>query len=91
MPVLGAIERSEFTLSLSFDLRLLDASGRPVWARTYADHAGLLVWTSPRIGEEPLQVGLVRLANEAAWRLAQRAALDLRQWLADERYRARAL
>jgi hypothetical protein len=51
--------------------------------RTY--DAGREVWKPRPRPTEMAEDGIVRLAHEAAWRLAQQAVLDLRQWLEAQR------
>ena len=87
------ITKREASTQLSFDLSLLDAQGRPVWTRTYADRDGSFVWIEPPESKdsERWPHGLGRLAHEAAWRLSQQALRDLREWLAEERMKPRQL
>jgi len=75
---------------LAFDLRVLDAQGRPVWTRTY--DSGREIYKRPALlRSETLPVGLVRMAHESAWRLSQQVVVDLRDALAAERSRPREL
>lgn len=81
------------TVALDFDLRVVDGQGRAAWSRIYHDakeHSlgELLALVEP--GETALETE-VRLAHEAAWRLAQQVLHDLREWLAVERLRPREL
>jgi hypothetical protein len=64
---------------LAFDLRLLDSQGRTASTRSY--DAGRETWTPKPRATELAEDGIVRLAHEAAWHLAQQAVLDLRRWL----------
>lgn len=75
---------------LAFDLRVLDAQGRPVWTRTY--DSGREIYKRPALlRSETLPVGLVRMAHESAWRLSRQVVVDLRDALAAERSRPREL
>lgn len=88
---LTAIGQREFSSKVTVDLTLLDTDGHTVWTRSFADDGGRLTWTSPSIGGEPLFDGIVRLSHEAAWRVAQRAAQDLREWTDVQRLQPREL
>lgn len=89
VPIFGMIGDTEVDVQLAFDLRLLDAQGRSVWTRSY--DSGRVVWKRPSGSSESGDAGIVRLAHEAAWRLAQQMATDLRDWLAAERGKPREL
>jgi hypothetical protein len=90
IPVVGTlIVISEVDTRLAFDLRLLDAQGHTVLTRTY--DGGREIWKAPPETFEWSADGIVRLAHEAAWRLAQQAVRDLRDWLEAERIRPREL
>ena len=89
MPILGVIGDSQIEVQLTFDLRLIDARGGTVWTRSY--DSGTVVWKRPPGRSESLPAGIVRLAHEAAWRLSQQAANDLREWLEAERVKPREL
>jgi hypothetical protein len=81
---------SEIGARLSFDLSLLDAQGRSVWTRSY--DSGHEIYKRPSFwSHERAPDGLVRMAHEAAWRLAQQAIADLRDWIATERNKPREL
>lgn len=80
---------SELSVQVAFDLRLLDAQGRTVWAQP--NDSGRQVWDHPLFGKEQKDDGIVRLAHEGAWRLTQRAVVDLRDWAAGEPLKAREL
>lgn len=81
------------TVNLAFETLLFDARGRGAWTRSYHDDQDY------PLGERLFLVGPdenrrdaeVRLAHEAAWRLAQQVLRDLRAWLAAERARPREL
>lgn len=89
VPIFGIIGETEVDVQLAFDLRLLDARGRSVWTRSY--DSGRVVWKRPSGSSEAGDAGIVRLAHEAAWRLSQQMATDLRDWLAAERSKPREL
>ena len=81
------------TVALSFDSKVDDTAGRTAWSRIYHDAriypmSEQLYLVAP--GENSLDAE-VRLAHEAAWRLAQQVLRDLRQWLATERMKEREL
>lgn len=83
LPGLPLIVVDEVDVWLAIDLRLLDVQGRTAMTRTY--DAGRELWKPKPRQTEMAEDGIVRLAHEAAWRLAQQAALDLRQWLQAQR------
>lgn len=91
VPPLSQVVRYEASTRLAFDVSLLDAQGGPVWTRTYDDDTGRLVWTTPSADSTPLPKDIGRVAHESAWRLAQRASHDLREWMDTERMRPRSL
>jgi hypothetical protein len=81
------------TVGLDFDLALLDGRGRTAWSKIYHDAKDYplgeqLTLVDP--GETAMETE-VRLAHEAAWRLAQQVLRDLREWLEAERLRPREL
>lgn len=81
---------SEVSARLAFELSLLDAQGRTVWTHSY--DSGREVYKRPSFwSNELLPEGLLRMAHEAAWRLAQQALIDVREWLATERNKPREL
>ncbi len=82
-----AVGQFEASTRLSIQLRLFDGQGLLAWARNYDDGAQLGVWSYP--SDPDWHTGLQRIAHEAAWRLAQRALQDLREWHAGERTRLR--
>lgn len=81
------------TVNLSFETVLFDARGRSAWTRIYQDDKDYAL--SERLflvgPGETTHAAEVRLAHEAAWRLAQQVLRDLREWLAKERARPREL
>ncbi len=90
IPVIGTlIVISELDTPLAFDLRLLDAQGQTVLLRTY--DGGREIWKAPPETSEGSVDGIVRLAHEAAWRLARQAVYDLRGWVEAERGKPRGL
>jgi hypothetical protein len=91
LPPLSSIQRYEARTRLAIDLSLLDAHGIPVWIRTYDDDSGHLVWTTASADSTPLPEDIGRVVHESAWRLAQRALLDLREWIDAERMKPREL
>jgi hypothetical protein len=81
------------TVALDFDLRVVDRQGRAAWSRIYHDAKDYplgeqLTLVEP--GETAMETE-VRLAHEAAWRLAQLVLRDLREWLEAERLKPREL
>ena len=91
VPPLSQVVRYEASTRLAFDVSLLDAQGGLVWTRTYDDDTGRLVWTTPSTNSTPLPKDIGRVAHESAWRLAQRASHDLREWMDTERMGPRSL
>lgn len=91
VPPLSQVVQYEASMRLAFDVSLLDAQGGLVWTRTYDDDSGHLVWTTPSADSTPLPKDIGRVAHESAWRLAQRASDDLREWMRTERMRPRSL
>jgi hypothetical protein len=91
LSLLTGISKYESSALLALYLTLFDAQGRAVWTRAYSDDVGRLTWTSPPTDSESLPEGITRLAHEAAWRLSQQAARDLRDWLEAERAKPRKL
>jgi len=89
VPILGVIGDTEFDVQVAIDMRLLDAQGRTVWTHRY--DSGRAVWQRPAGSGESASAGIVRLTHEAAWRLAQQAVAELREWLEAERLRPREL
>jgi len=89
VPYLGVIGDTEVDVQMTFELRLLDGQGRSVWTRSY--DSGRVVWKRLAGSNESGDAGIVRLAHEAAWRLSQQAATDLRDWLVAERGKPREL
>jgi hypothetical protein len=90
LPWLGAaLDDHEYDVQLAIDVTLLDAQGGVVWTRSYDD--GRQVWAHEWTGQGMVTQALLRLTHEAAWRLAQRAVNDLRDWVQDERMRPRSL
>jgi hypothetical protein len=89
VPIFGIIGDTEIDVLVAFEMRLLDAQGRTVWTRTY--DSGRVVWKRPAGSKESGEAGIVRLAHEAAWRLSQQVATDLRDWLVTERSKPREL
>lgn len=87
----GAVGQVESTVRLAIELSLIDAQGRTVWTRTYADDAGRVVLPRFEGIPESQPQAIVRLAHEAAWRLARQLAGDYRAWWAEERARPREL
>jgi hypothetical protein len=83
VPGMPIIVGSRVDVRLELDLRLIDAQGQAVLARSHA--AGPEVWTPKPRTTEQAEDGIVRLAHEAAWRLAQQAAGELRAWLEAQR------
>lgn len=81
------------TVALDFELRVLDGQGRTAWSTIYHDAKDYpfgeqLTLVEP--GETAMDTE-VRLAHEAAWRLAQQVLRDLRAWLKTDRLRPRQL
>ncbi len=68
LPGLPLVVVSEVEVRLAFDLQLLDARGHTVQVRTY--ESGREVWMPKPRATEMAEDGIVRLAHEAAWRLA---------------------
>jgi hypothetical protein len=91
LSLLAGVSKFESSILLSLDLTLFDAQGQPVWTRAYSDDAGRFEWTTPSMDPEAIFQGITRLAHEAAWRVSQQAAHDLREWLETERARPRKL
>ena len=91
VPPLSHVLQYEATTTLAFDVTLFDARGALVWTRTYDDDSGRLVWTTPSADSTPMPKDIGRVAHESAWRLAQRASRDLREWMDVERMRPRSL
>ena len=90
LPGMVFVHKFDVSLQIGFELQLLDARGRPLWARRY--DSGRILWTPPdRMSTEQSPEGVLRLAHEAAWQLAQQAALDVRAWLDAERRQERQL
>jgi hypothetical protein len=87
----AGITKLETSATLTIDLSLFDAQGRPVWTRTYQDDTGRLTWTSPSTSRESVPEGLTRLAHEAGSGLSRQAARDVRDWLEAERGEPRRL
>jgi hypothetical protein len=91
VPPLSQVVQYEASTTMAFAVSLLDAQGRLVWTHTYDDDAGRLIWTTPSADSTPLPEDIGRVAHESAWRLAQRASRDLREWMHTERMRSRSL
>ena len=91
IPPLSTVNRYETSTRFVFDVSLFDAQGGHVWRHTYEDDAGRLAWTTPAANSTPLPEDIGRLAHEAAWRLAQRATRDLREWMDMQRLQPREL
>ncbi|WP_088279434.1 hypothetical protein [Ideonella sp. A 288] len=89
VPLLGLVGDTETDVQVSVDVRLLDTEGRTVWSRQYDD--GRQVWQPRWLGYEAGPDAIVRLAHEAAWRVARRVADDLRDAVAADRNRPRSL
>jgi len=88
--LVGFVGQAEHRTTLALDLSLLDAQGRTLWTRTVVDDAGRVVLPNFQQPESEPQA-LLRLAHDAAWRLAVQLAADHRQWWSEERARPRAL
>jgi hypothetical protein len=88
LPLLGGISDSEYEAHLALDVTALGPRGEVLWTRSYDDGRRIWqhVWTDALFAE-----GLLRLTHEAAWRLAQQAMHDLREWSEGERLRPRDL
>jgi len=91
LPPLSSIQQYEATTRLAIDVSLLDARGSPIWTRTYDDDSGRLVWTTASAVSTPLPEDIGRLVHECAWRLAQQALRDVREWISIERMKPREL
>ena len=89
LPGLPLVIESEVDVRLAFDTRLLDGLAHVVWTRIY--DAGLETWKCPVKSREVSADGIVRMAHEAAWRLARQASQDLADWLESERNKPREL
>lgn len=89
LPIVGGAGDFEFDAQLALDVTVLDPQGRVVWTRTYDD--GRRVWQHDWIDQVKAPEGLLRMTHEAAWRLAQQALRDLREWAEGERMRPRSL
>ena len=90
LPFPFGISDHDYSARVSFDLSLLDVQGRLVWARSY--DSGLEVYRRLLASSnEPVPDNLIRAIHQAAWRLAQQAITDLRNWLKAERNRPREL
>lgn len=89
LPFLGGMSDHEYDVQLAIDVTLLDARGGLVWTRSYDD--GRQIWPHEWTEQGKSIEGLLRLTHEAAWRLAQRALGDLREWVEAERMRPRSL
>jgi hypothetical protein len=87
-PVL-MISKSEITIEVAYELTLRDAAGRSIW--TQHQGSGRLVLQGRTGQRESHAAGIVRLAHEAAWRLAQQSARDVRHWWQAERMKPRQL
>jgi hypothetical protein len=85
----GGVGDFEFDAQLALDVSLLDAQGRTVWTHSYDD--GRQIWKHDWREQGQAQDGLLRLTHEAAWRLSQQVARDLRDWMEAERMRPRDL
>ena len=70
LPGLPLVVVSEVEVRLAFDLQLLNARGHTVQ-----------VWMPKPRATEMAEDGIVRLAHEAAWRLALQTVDDLQVWL----------
>ncbi len=87
LPPFG-LSASNYYAQLTVDLRLLDERGNSVRAMSY-DSGSVLYQTSS--SPEPMPQGVLRIAHEQAWQVAQRLIADLRPWLATERNKPREL
>jgi hypothetical protein len=89
LPWIPSIAQAELSARLDLELSLLDSQGRTVWTRSYSDDMGRLKHST--LEPQVLREGVPRLAHEAAWRLAQRAVRDLREWVDTQRLAPREL
>ncbi len=72
------------------ELSQLDTQGRSLARRSH--DSGRELYKRPTFwSNETLPDGLLRMAHESAWRLAQQAAVELREWVLVERNKARDL
>jgi hypothetical protein len=78
---------------VTFELRLLDAQGRTVWTQAYDSGSQRMAPALPtnELAIQKMHDDIMRLAHEGAWRLMQQAVVDLRDWVAGERLKAREL
>jgi hypothetical protein len=80
------------SVQVRFDLRLLDAQGRTVWTQAYDSGSQRMAPALPLYEDmQKMHDDILRLAHEGAWRLMQQAVVDLRDWVAGERLKAREL
>jgi hypothetical protein len=81
------------SVQVTFDLRLLDAQGRTVWTQAYDSGSQRMAPALPLndLAIKQMHDDILRLAHEGAWRLMQQAVVDLRDWVAGERLKAREL
>jgi hypothetical protein len=80
------------SVQVRFDLRLLDAQGRTVWTQAYDSGGQRMAPALPLYEDmQKMHDDILRLAHEGAWRLMQQAVVDLRDWVAGERLKAREL
>lgn len=90
IPIVGFVAGNfEASMRLAVQLRLVDAQGQQVWTKYYDDGVQRAEWQFP--SDDRWLPGVQRVVHEAAWRLAQQALQDLRDWQAAERVRPRAL
>jgi hypothetical protein len=81
------------SVRVTFELRLLDAQGRTVWTQAYDSGSQRMAPALPtnELAIQKMHDDIMRLAHEGAWRLMQQAVVDLRDWVAGERLKAREL
>jgi hypothetical protein len=90
----GAIEKWQLDVQLVVEVRLLAGDGVMLWSGTF--DSGVEIW-KPLV-DSPIPIpmeshteGLLRQTHETAYRLMQRAARDVGEWLRNERLRERRL
>lgn len=90
----GAIEKWQLDVQLVVEVRLFAGDGTMLWSGTF--DSGVEIW-EPLV-DSPIPIpleshteGLLRQTHETAYRLMQRAARDVGEWLRNERLRERRL
>ncbi len=90
----GVIEKWQLDVQLVVEVRLLAGDGAMLWSGTF--DSGVQIWEPLVDSPIPIPIeshteGLLRQTHETAYRLMQRAARDVGEWLRDERLRERRL